>query len=63
MGAVLVEDRVFINVTRKPSPGRLGENIQPGKKTIAELDSWDEEGREIAEQIIRRFGRLYPSLF
>jgi hypothetical protein len=26
----------------------------------AELDSWDEEGRVIAEQIINRFPRLFP---
>jgi hypothetical protein len=26
----------------------------------AELNSWDEEGRVIAEQIITRFSRLFP---
>ena len=29
----------------------------------AELSSWDEEGRVIAEQIITRFPRLFPYFF
>jgi hypothetical protein len=32
-----------------------------GEKALrAELSSWDEEGRVIAEQIINRFPRLFP---
>ena len=29
----------------------------------AELNSWDEEGRVIAEQIITRFPRLFPYFY
>ena len=37
---------------------------EEGEKALrAELNSWDEEGRVIAKQIVTRFPRLFPYYF
>jgi hypothetical protein len=41
--------------------GYQGDATTEGERVLrAELSSWDEEGRVIAEQIIARFPRLFP---
>ncbi len=40
------------------------ENAREGELALrAELESWDEEGRVIAEQIVTRFPRLFPYFY
>lgn len=44
--------------------GYQGENAREGELALrAELGSWDEEGRVIAEQIVTRFPRLFPYFY